>query len=1537
MSKGAKQSAPQGRRYRLQEPIREKIDLWLADDRLLSQAVWVMLLPVGGSAPRPEILAAASPLQLYDCGKWDADDSLNNAKIRYYVALQVPHAAQSRQLVQQLQQLREALTGSSDEHRSSFHDPLLERQLLLTSLRSYLLQTDKPSQPPPCALLFGEKGAGKSEVVRRLSQECSINDSLIVALQPDLYQRQLSQLATWLEGSSRASTTEELSSSSEADPGRLLAQRQQLVQRLNEALRSEGGPRAGRRLLLVADDLHLAGSMEQQLLATLYRQLATTAPGGVAFFCTAESSARSAIDLLLRGDAFDSMPPLILELPALTDAAARQLLVHLLGRQKLGTPQRTAMLIDKLIVLGGGNPTMLRLSLEYCLQKGTLPSAGVDALAVLAQAQFGPIEILAQRFEALAKRERELCTMLACLYNPLTLQELSVIGLLPAGDLQIIQRLSHYGFVRIGAAGVSLRYPALASKLLPLAGELAGEQRRKIVSGLTKYAAPSATMREELLLQRMRASGEATWETLDAAMALGADLEKSGAIPAALRIYLNAIEFLRRATPPDTIAPLKLAIELCGRLVNFGRFREAEIVLEAASGWRSATSSSEFTLKLLRQSARLKRFQGDFAASARLTEKGLQLATEVSDESEVLAFAALRAVLLLIGGEYQECLLKTEGPLSGADDLSEAFIQLLICRGHALRTLRHKDQAVEVYARGMRLAEKLGYAAGVANIEQSLALLDQSNGRLDAARDRFQRASELFRRSGNVIGEMSCKLTLAQLLHEAGEYGDSLDQFHDCLAFYRGVNNPRDLSDVLLHLGKLQLSIGHKNEGGANVRFALWLAEDKEFAHIRGLAHWLLLLAELRGDNRADARLHLDAALTVFSPDNMPHQYMKARIASAVLRDLDDGKMPLATLMSQFEEARELLDANELSDVFAVLFAAEVEASPLPWFTSFVEAQSSWTPRRRLETLYIYLRACERQNEAAVPTLLNSYFQLVENGAATLPEAMRATFLRFWRRDEFKQLQRKRPQVVRAVDEAPSLLARLPQQLRQLSQAENRSRLLQGAATMLLEACGAERIAFVYQRHAVGSVNDLLPNDLAVLKELPSTFETSGWARNRRLFSPRRDARVLEAFRLFATGEVGLNGTTMRDDLLLPLSLSNGLWGFVYCEGTAAANLSNRDERQLFAAMVAVQIAPLLYHLQPTEGAVAAVNEVASAPATSVEGSDSNEPFINASASMRQLGEMVDRLDDSESTVLIEGESGTGKELIARRIYGRSIRRDKVWYKVDCGGVAESLFEAQFFGYLKGSFTGAYADREGFFQAANGGTIFLDNVAELSLINQAKLLRAIQDREVRRVGATQAEKIDVRIMASSQRPLAELCAQGKFRLDLYYRLDVLHFMLPALRERRDDLPGLIEHFLKTALRKASAGKSKSMPEWQFSPEALQALQDYPWPGNVRELANEIERAVVQRSHRRDLSPQIGKEELSPKITALRNVLPTVAEELIRQTKQKGLSAMLDAIERNIIVGTLKKNHGNISITSKEFGVARASLRKRLKRLGITKS
>jgi DNA-binding NtrC family response regulator len=329
--------------------------------------------------------------------------------------------------------------------------------------------------------------------------------------------------------------------------------------------------------------------------------------------------------------------------------------------------------------------------------------------------------------------------------------------------------------------------------------------------------------------------------------------------------------------------------------------------------------------------------------------------------------------------------------------------------------------------------------------------------------------------------------------------------------------------------------------------------------------------------------------------------------------------------------------------------------------------------------------------------------------------------------------------------------------------------------------------------------------------------------------------------------------------------------------------------------------------------------------------------IVGKSEKMLALLDLVTQVAASRSTVLVTGESGTGKELIAKAIHSASPRADKAFVPVNTGSIPVDLLESQLFGHVKGAFTSAVASKKGLFEVADQGTIFFDEISTVSPETQAKLLRVIQEREFMRLGGTDQIKVDVRILAASNVDLLRLVREGRFREDLYHRLNVIHLELPPLRDRREDIAMLLAHFLERYC------KENGKPPRLFSPGAMKLLLDYEWPGNVRELENAVERAVVLSTQERmdvDLLPENirSKEIVRGVRLQLSEFMPPLPGEPGSRTAadhpRPTLFQIIDEVERRIITDMLERTGWNQTEAAEQFQIPLSTLNQKIKRLGI---
>jgi len=311
--------------------------------------------------------------------------------------------------------------------------------------------------------------------------------------------------------------------------------------------------------------------------------------------------------------------------------------------------------------------------------------------------------------------------------------------------------------------------------------------------------------------------------------------------------------------------------------------------------------------------------------------------------------------------------------------------------------------------------------------------------------------------------------------------------------------------------------------------------------------------------------------------------------------------------------------------------------------------------------------------------------------------------------------------------------------------------------------------------------------------------------------------------------------------------------------------------------------------------------------------------IVSENKRMHKIFEIIQKVAQTKSTVLLEGETGTGKELIARAIHNLSGRKDKLFVPVDCGGLSAGLLESELFGHVKGAFTGATVDKKGLFETADGGTVFLDEISRISLETQAKLLRVLQEGQIKKVGEAMSHNVDIRLVAAGNENMEQAVAEGRFRQDLFYRLNVVPVHIPPLRERKEDIPLLVEHFI------AKYNRLEKKNLQSISSDALKLLMEYQWPGNVRELENFIHRAVVMETGECIQPEDLPAEVRDPLFTAERR---DVLSRTLNFRKAK--KSALEAFEKRFLNEALFRNHGNVSKAAHEMGTDRRNFHRKLK-------
>ncbi|MCL2447710.1 MAG: sigma 54-interacting transcriptional regulator [Polyangiaceae bacterium] len=418
-------------------------------------------------------------------------------------------------------------------------------------------------------------------------------------------------------------------------------------------------------------------------------------------------------------------------------------------------------------------------------------------------------------------------------------------------------------------------------------------------------------------------------------------------------------------------------------------------------------------------------------------------------------------------------------------------------------------------------------------------------------------------------------------------------------------------------------------------------------------------------------------------------------------------------------------------------------------------------------------------------------------------------------------------------------------------------------------------------------------------------------------------AAVVAADAREMTQTESLLGAQIRSVLAVPLWRGDDILGVLQIDNRQSAGVFSASDLDVCAvlahnASLAVANARLVQRLRAAEERLKKENTFLKTREESRRVGKGPQEIVGSSPAMRALLEQLAKVVDTRVTVLVEGETGVGKELIAAGVHYGSRRRNQLFVSQNCAALPEALLESELFGHRKGSFTGAHEDKKGLFEIADGGTLFLDEVTEMPLSLQSKLLRVLQEGEIRPLGATQERRVNVRIVAATNRNLDKLVEGGHFREDLYYRLKVFPLRVPPLRERREDIPALAVHFLArtaTELGKSAAG---------FSQQTMELLQSYDWPGNVRELQNEVQRLVIQIEDGDFITPEL----LSPRIRQIEGIV-----DRVKPTKGT-LKEMMDQLERWLLIEALREHDNNKTAAAKTLGITREGLHKKLRGFGL---
>ncbi len=964
-----------------------------------------------------------------------------------------------------------------------------------------------------------------------------------------------------------------------------------------------------------------------------------------------------------------------------------------------------------------------------------------------------------------------------------------------------------------------------------------------------------------------------------------------------------------------------------------GRYDEAAAALSAA---RALVATPSESVEVAERDAWLLARRGDLQGARATLERALPGA----DGEGARTLRARLARMLVTGGRYAEALAVLAASL---DPPQGDAVGVLAGEAALLANAYQGDVAA-----ASQQLDAIGPALGETRRAYLRGLLAQLAGDASTARDAYRAAYAQAAAADDIHTLASVALNLGGLLIDEGLYGEALTATARAVRELGRLGASAELLPALINSANLLVSIGDLPAARRSLDRAAALARGS------GAPAALATAAFVEGDlaRRAGAP---DAALARYAESRDGFAAANANDAAAAaaaaraevlvaLGRIADARAALddARLLRVSAGSAELEDPN-LARAEAVLALADSTASSA---TELVDrltklARMAAQQRRRpnawrLAALAAAVAARAGRSAADMLDLARRTFEEVrmatpEHHRATLAEDPDTLWLSPGGGPAAEGSLAARAQA------AEARLRRLLRINKRLNSELRLPRLLEMILDTVIELTDAER-GFLLLEDDAGELQVKAARNID-----QRTLETDELALSRSI-ARQAAAGAEPVVTIDAAGDdrfrqaLSVSDLHLRSVLAVPLLIKGRAAGTIYVDHRLRKGAFDQDDVRLvldFAeqAAIAIENARLLAELRRRERQIEALNRRLEAELSvrreeisgiKIELRENREALavrydyrniVGRTPKMLDLFRLIDRITDTTLPVVIQGESGTGKELVARALHANGPRRDRPFVGENCAAIPETLLESTLFGYVRGAFTGAEHDTRGLFEVADGGTLFLDEVGEMSPAMQGKLLRVLQEGELRRVGSERTRKVDVRIVAATNRDLARMVEEGTFRRDLFFRLNVAGIALPPLRDRRDDIPLMVEHFL------TKAAKQSGRPPKPIDPGAMARLLAYRWPGNVRELENELTRAEALSGDRitaADLSPRVGA-------AADAGVLP------VEDTDSVALKPRVERLERALIREALGRAGNNQTKAAELLGLSRFGLQKKLKR------
>jgi transcriptional regulator with GAF, ATPase, and Fis domain/tetratricopeptide (TPR) repeat protein len=1196
----------------------------------------------------------------------------------------------------------------------------------------------------------------------------------------------------------------------------------------------------------------------------------------------------------------------VLELEALDEAEVVELV-----RSMLPVRWDSAELAARVYRLSGGNPLLAvdltRLAVARRLrQERSLAGALDDIPAELEQ---HAARLTRLRVELLEPTAARLAAKVALVETGLT------ISTLGDGERRALPALLRAGVIREREGRLELAAGTLGQLLLR---QLDVEARRR-------------------LWQEVE-------EGLDDPGGRAARLVRAGLSADDPRLVLEGARTARRVL--DLGAAMRLYEEALGCELPTAERRGA--LLELA-GLLQATGDAEGAVALL--SRELERSPGDPAlrcalAEARLRAGDIGGGLQIIDATEA---PALRAKLLLFSGDHREALEAAEAAAASVSGTERA--EALHTAGLARYYLGDLERARTTVAKALEQAVSVGDRLLEAKLDNSLAMVSQRQGDHEGARACYTRCVALAEKLGHLPFEVTFRMNLGSVAQQQGDYATALSSYTRSLEVARSFGGAREVAQVTHNLGRLLAVLGQPERGRANVRRSLQLSRSLSWRSLVG--HNLIVSAELAPLDDAEAEGDLSRAEEIFEELCDVAGWAEARLARArrLLASGEDGRA--AKLAGEVRGRSEGMSTLQLQ-AHLVQGRALLSSSPdnaRAHLRAALDLAEGTGERECLVELHRRLAQAAGDDPVEAAAHTTSARELLRRQLDQIPEELHAGFLALHGSLEVAE-EVARTQSPSGASDAPARhgtgslgadpLAALLEINKELAIETDLKRLLERIIDHAVDLTGAER-GFLLLLAQGGDG----PFQIEVARNIDQeTIRRKGFKISRSVAEealqtgkPIITVNAMDDHR-FAEF-LSVHNLRLRSILCVPMTIRRQVRGAVYVDNRFQVQAFTDADAGLLAAL-AGQAALAIGHrellsqltrqqaeLEQSRAELERVNRqlqdamerqrlelvelsrLAQSQRGELEGRYQFDNLVGQSSVMRELFRLMDRVKDSDAPVYIHGESGTGKELVAKALHYNSPRQAGPFISVNCGALAPSLLESELFGYERGAFTGADRRHLGLFERSHKGSLFLDEVGDMPAELQVKLLRVLQEKTFQRVGGEEEHEADFRLLAASNKDLAELVTDGIFREDLYYRINVIQLRLPPLRDRREDIPLLVEHLLE----RHGGG------ERRLSRAALGLLMEHGWPGNVRELENELLRALA-------LGEQfIGVEDLSPKLAE-----PSLGAP--RPELRSTLKEAVAELEQSMAKAALLSCGGNVTQAARRLGMTRVGLHKLMTRHGI---